>query len=438
LLVTLTFTQMSNGFHHGPLTGIRILDLTGVVMGPFGTHILADLGADVIKVESPEGDSTRNYKPLRHEGMAGSFLNLHRNKRGLLLDLKQPEGQAALMRLVETADVFVHNMRPKAIERLGFDYAAVRAIKPDIVYCGAYGFGAAGPYRNKAAYDDLIQAGSGIAGLYRQVHGEPAYVPTVVCDKLAGQTIAWAILAALFQRSGGGGGQSIEVPMLETSVEFTLIEHMVGAAFEPPIGKMGFVRLLSRRRKPYRTKDGYACILPYSDENWRDFFDFVGHAELKDDPRFQSLASRVNHIEVLYSLVEEEAPTRTSAEWVIFCDSKNIPCMPVRDLDDLAEDPHIKAVGLFGTADHPSEGKYRTVRSPVTFSRAPFQIRRHAPRLGEHSTEVLSEVGYSATEIEAMIRDGVTTAGPVMPPEALSAVAVAEISAPPSKTPSTT
>ncbi|MGP1676278.1 MAG: CaiB/BaiF CoA transferase family protein, partial [Burkholderiales bacterium] len=414
------------------------LDLTGVVMGPFATHILADLGADVIKVESPEGDSTRNYKPLRHEGMAGSFLNLHRNKRGVLLDLKRPAGRAALNRLVETADAFVHNMRPKAIQRLGFDYAAVRAFNPDIVYCGAYGFGATGPYGDKAAYDDLIQAGCGIAGLYGQVHGEPAYVPTVVCDKLAGQAIAWAILAALLQRSRGGGGQSIEVPMLETSIEFTLIEHMVGAAFEPAMGKMGFVRLLSRRRKPYRTKDGYACILPYSDANWRDFFDFVGRVELKTDPRFQRLASRVSHIEALYSLVEEEAPKRTSAEWVIFCDSKSIPCMPVRDLDDLAEDPHIKAVGLFGSADHPSEGRYRTVRSPVTFSGAPFQIRRHAPQLGEHSTEVLGEAGYTTAEIEAMIRDGVTSAGPVMPPAASPAAAVAEISAAQSKKSSAT
>jgi crotonobetainyl-CoA:carnitine CoA-transferase CaiB-like acyl-CoA transferase len=405
-------------FPHGPLTGIRILDLTGVVMGPFGTHILADLGADVIKVESPEGDSTRNYQPLRHAGMAGSFLNLHRNKRSLLLDLKRPEGRAALCRLIGSADAFVHNMRPKAAQRLGLDYAAVRTIRPDIVYCGAYGFSAAGPYGNKAAYDDLIQAGSGIAGLNGQVQGEPAYVPTVLCDKLAGQAIAWSILAALLQRSRGGGGQAIEVPMLETSIEFMLIEHLAGAAFEPPLAKMGFPRLLSRRRKPYRTKDGYAGILPYSDQNWRDFFDFVGRAGLKDDPRFRRLPSRVAHIEILYGLIEEEAPKRSNAEWVAFCDSKSIPCMPVRNLDDLADDPHVKAVGLFGAADHPSEGKYRTVRSPVNFSSAPFQIRRHAPRLGEHSAEILREAGYSAAEIEAMVRDGVTSAGPVTPPAA--------------------
>jgi crotonobetainyl-CoA:carnitine CoA-transferase CaiB-like acyl-CoA transferase len=401
---------MSQNFRDGPLTGIRVLDLTGVIMGPFATHILADLGADVIKVEAPEGDSTRNYKPLRHEGMSGMFLNLHRNKRGLLLDLKRPEGRAALNRLIETADVFVHNMRPKVVGRLGYDYDAVRAIKPDIVYCGAFGFGAAGPYRDKPAYDDLIQAGSGIAALNGLTHQAPAYLPTVVCDKLAGQTIAWAILAALVQRSRGGGGQSIEVPMLETAIEFTVLEHMVGAAFEPPMDKMGFARLLSRGRKPYRTRDGYACILPYSNENWNDFFEFVERVELKSDPRFQNLTSRVQHIETLYGLVEEVAPNHTNAEWVAFCDSKNIPCLPVCALDDLADDPHVKAVGLFGAADHPSEGRYRTVRSPVTYSGSKFQIRRHAPRLGEHSAELLREAGYSEDQIEAMVRSGVTAA----------------------------
>ena len=411
---------MSTDFQHGPLTGIRIIDLTGVIMGPFATHILADLGADVIKVESPQGDSTRNYKPLRHAGMAGIFLNLHRNKRGLMLDLKQQQGRDALNRLIAGADAFVHNMRPKAAARLGLGYEAVRAIKPDIVYCGAYGFAAAGPYGDKAAYDDLIQAGSGIAGLNGQVHGEPSYVPTVVCDKLAGQTIAWAIMAALLQRSRGGGGQSIEVPMFETAIEFTLVEHMAGAAFEPPLGKIGFARLLSRRRKPYRTKDGYAAIVPYSDKNWHDFFDFTGHPEFKLDARFQSLTSRVEHVEVAYGLIENEAPKRTTAEWVAFCDSKSIPCMPVLHLNELADDAHVKAVGLFGTDHHPSEGRYRTVRSPVNFSGAPFQLRQHAPRLGEHSIEILREAGYSSAEIETMIRDGIT-AGPATPSDSTAA-----------------
>jgi crotonobetainyl-CoA:carnitine CoA-transferase CaiB-like acyl-CoA transferase len=383
----------------GPLGGIRILDLTSVIMGPFATHILADLGADVIKIESPEGDSLRDYRPRRHAGMSGNILNLHRNKRGIVLDLKRAPCRTALDRLIATADVFIHNLRPKTIGRLGYGYDRVRGLKPGIIYCAAHGFGAAGPYADKAAYDDLIQAGSGIAALCAAVAGEPAYVPTVLCDKLAGQAVASAILAALLQRARGGGGQAIEVPMLETTIEFNLAEHMLGFAFEPPLGRTGFPRVLSKRRKPYRTADGYACILPYSDRNWLDFYGFTGRTEFAKDPRFGTLAERVQHIDVLYDMVAEEAPKRTTDQWVTFCDRVSIPCMPVLTLDELPEDPHIKAVGLFGVAEHPSEGLYRTVGRPVSYSAAPFRIRRHAPRLGEHTAEVLAETGYSAAEI---------------------------------------
>lgn len=383
----------------GPLGGVRVIDLTNVIMGPFATHILADLGADVIKVESPEGDSFRAYRPLRHEGMSGGFLNLNRNKRSVVLDLKQARGTAALDRLIETADVFVHALRPKAITKLGYAYPRVRTLNPDIVYCGAYGFAASGPYGDKAAYDDLIQAGSGLAALYARTHGgAPAYVPTVLCDKLARQAIATAILAALFRRAGGGSGQAVEVPMFETTVEFALTEHMGGFAFEPPLGKPGFQRVLTPSRKPFRTKDGYACLLPYSDRNWQDFFAFTGRTEFTGNPRFASLAERVQNIEPLYAMVEEEAAKRSTAEWVAFCDRVSIPCMPVLDLEDLPEDEHLRAVGFFGTADHPSEGRYRTMRRPVAFSESPFRLRRHAPRLGEHTEEVLAEIGLAPEE----------------------------------------
>jgi crotonobetainyl-CoA:carnitine CoA-transferase CaiB-like acyl-CoA transferase len=390
-------------FADGPLSGVRVLDLTSVIMGPFATHILADMGADVIKIESPEGDSLRHYEPLRHAGMSGNILNLHRNKRGIVLDLKRPECRAALDRLIATADVFVHNLRAKAIARLGYDYERVRSLKPDIVYCGAYGFGAQGPYADKPAYDDLIQAGSGVAGLFAEVHGEPAYVPTVICDKLAGQAIAYSVLGALYQVARGGGGQAIEVPMLETTIEFNLAEHMFGSAFEPPLSRPGFKRLLTRSRKPYRTQDGYACILPYSDQNWQDFYEFTGRLEFKTDPRFKRLSDRVQNIAVLYQMIEEEAPRRPTAQWVAFCDRANIPCMPVLSLDTVADDPHVKAVGLFGSDEHPSEGRYRVVRRPVSFSRAPFRVRRHAPRLGEHTRSVLEEAGLSPQEIDRVI-----------------------------------
>jgi len=385
----------------GPLGGVRIVDLTNVIMGPYATHILADLGADVIKVESPEGDSFRGYRPLRHPGMSGGFLHLNRNKRSVVLDLKTPDGKAALNRLIETADVFVHSLRPKAMAKLGYSYEPVRAIKPDIIYCGAYGFSAEGPYGDKAAYDDLIQAGSGIASLHTELTGEPAYAPTVMCDKLAGQAIAYSILAALFQRARGGGGQAIEVPMFETTIEFTFIEHLLGFAFEPPLGRPGFSRVLNPYRKPFRTKDGYACILPYSDRNWQDFYDFTGRTEFKDDPRFQPLAQRVQNIEILYALVDEEAPKHTTDEWVMFCDRVSIPCMPVLSLEELPDDPHLQAVGLFGSAEHPSEGRYRTIRRPVSFSSGASRIRRHAPRLGEHTAEVLAEIGLGESGTQA-------------------------------------
>jgi crotonobetainyl-CoA:carnitine CoA-transferase CaiB-like acyl-CoA transferase len=377
----------------GPLGGIRVLDLTNVIMGPFATHILADLGADVIKIESAEGDSFRTYRPNRHEGMAGGFLHLNRNKRSIVLNLKQASDMAALHKLIATADVFVHSLRPKAIEKLELGYQDVRAIKSDIIYCGAYGFSEKGPYRDKAAYDDIIQAGSGLAALHMAARNEPAFMPTVLCDKLSGQAIAYAVMAALFQRERGGGGQAIEVPMFETTAEFAYIEHLLGFAFEPPLGPPGYTRVVSPQRKPFQTADGFMCILPYSDRNWRDFFDFVGRPELKTDTRFYPLAERAAHLETLYELIAEDAPKYSTAQWVEFCDDVSIPCMPVLSLEQLPDDEHMKAVGMFGQGEHPSEGTYKTIRAPVSFSSAPFRIRRHAPRLGEHTAEILGEIG---------------------------------------------
>jgi len=376
----------------GPLTGVRVVDLTSVIMGPFATHILADLGADVIKVESEEGDSFRSYKPNRHPGMFGSFLNLNRNKRSIVLDLKQARDRATLDDLIETADVFVHSLRPKAIARLGYTYDKVRALKNDIVYCGAYGFGAGGPYGDKAAYDDLIQAGSGMAAMYTALDGVPRYVPNVVCDKLGGQAMAYAILAALYRRSKTGEGDEIEVPMFETAVEFLAVENFSGFAFEPPLGPFGFTRMLAKSRKPYKTSDGYACILPYSDANWRDLFAFTGHEELLADPRFTELSERVQHIDVLYTLLEEEAAKRPTADWVEFCDRVSIPCMPVLAFEELVDDAHMQAVGMFSTEEHPTEGRYRSLRRPITFKSSRFKIRRHAPRLGEHTAEITNEL----------------------------------------------
>ena len=392
---------MAVDFGNGPLDGIRVLDLSNVIMGPYATRILADMGADVIKIESPEGDLVRHLHPRRRSGHGGSFLQLNRNKRSIVLDLKKEAAREALRRLIPGADVFLHALRPKSIAGLGFDAKSVMALNPDIVHCGAHGFGAAGPYADKAAYDDVIQAGCGLAALCGEVGDAPSYVPTVVCDKLAGQAIAYAILAGLLQRARGGGGQAIEVPMFETAIEFLTPEHFAGAAFDPPLGRFGYNRVLSAGRRPYRTRDGHACILPYSDRNWRDFFDFIGRPEMKEIERFRTIAGRARHVEELYALVAEEAPKRTNAEWVAFCDGVSIPCMPVLRFEDLYDDPHVRAVGLFDIVEHPTEGRQRIVRRPVNFA-APFRLRRHAPSLGQHTREVLAEAGLDEGAVAAL------------------------------------
>lgn len=368
-------------------------------MGPYGTRILADMGADVVKIEPPEGDTFRNYGPLRHEQMGGSALNLHRNKRSVTLDLKAPEARQALRRLIATADALVHNLRPQAAARLGLDWDRVSRLNPRLVLCAARGFSQAGPYGGKAAYDDLMQAGSGFSALTRQVTGEAGYAPTAWCDKVAGQAIANAVLGALLHRERGGAGQEVEVPMFEVAIDFMLVEHFGAAAFEPPLGPAGFKRQLSKQRKPYRTRDGWACILPYSDQNWRDFFAFIGRTEIGEDQRYQKLTDRVTHIDSLYRLVAEHAPRHSTREWVEFCDRVSIPCMPVLRMEELQNDPHVLATSFMPVAQHPSEGAYRAVRSPLRFSATPYHLRRHAPRVGEHTAEVLREAGLSESEV---------------------------------------
>jgi len=407
----------SSRFGNGPLQGVQIVDLTTVVLGPYATRILADLGADVIKVETLSGDQTRHYKPLRHDGMAGYFLNLNRNKRSISVDLKTARGMEVLRRVIGGADAFIHNMRQQAADRLGLSYERVREIRPEIVYCAAVGFGSAGPYSGRAAYDDVIQAASGLAGLHAMVHGEPAFAPTVLCDKITGQTLAYAVMAALLQQAKGGGGQAVEVPMFETCAEFALVEHLHGATFEPALGEIGFRRVLSRYRKPFRTRDGYMCILPYSDSNWSDFFSFTGRTELLGDLRFQLLADRVQHIDFLYSVVEEEAPRFTNSQWQAFCDRVSIPCMPVKSLDEVLKDEHLGAVSMVSLQEHPTEGSYRVVRSPVQFE-ADFQVRHHAPRLGEDTLGVLEEAGFSSSEVRQLLRDGVVRAADGQPLQA--------------------
>ncbi len=374
----------------GPLAGIRVIDLTTVVMGPSATQILGDLGADVIKVESAGGDSMRWVGPNRTDGMGPLYLQANRNKRSIVLDLKDEDDRAALLSLTADADVFVSNMRPQAMGRLGLGYDAVRAVNPEIIYCLAVGYGSDGPNAGQAVYDDLTQAACGIAGLFGAIDGAPRYAPVNICDRVVGLYLAISILSALHHRAVTGEGQEIEVPMLETMAQFVLADHMGGGAFVPPLGAMGYKRLLSRVRGPYPTKDGHLALVVYTDKHWRAFGAMVGEPDLVDtDPRFKTQETRTQHAEAMGHYLKEHLPKKTTAEWIAALRKADIPAHAVNRIEDLFDDPHLKAVKMFEEREHPTEGKLKVARFPVKFSKTPASIRRLAPNLGEHTEEVL-------------------------------------------------
>lgn len=358
----------------GPLAGVKVVDLTSVGMGPYATQIFGDMGAEVIKVEAPEGDVFRHSVPASSPGMGAVFLNLNRNKRTLTLDLKDPDDLAALKRLIETADVFISNVRPRALRKLGLDYDSLSSSNDRLIYCAAVGFGQSGPYAQKPAFDDIIQAMSGIAALQGANSGTPAYVNTIVADKVAGLTLAYAIPMALYERERSGRGQAIEVPMFETLVSFTLIEHMAGRTFDPHLGPMGYVRVLSPHRRPYRTADGFVGLLPYTDSQWKRFFALSGRVDLAEDPRFQSAETRGGHYDELYEELARIVLTRTTEEWLELLEAADIPVARVMSPDDLLDDVHLKETGFFVEREHPTEGTLRLMSSPVKFSRTPAQI----------------------------------------------------------------
>lgn len=399
----------TNSANQGPLSGLRILDLTTIILGPYATQILGDWGADIVKVEAPEGDSTRYINPGRHRGMSGTSLNINRNKRSIVLDLKQPAAKEALLKLAKGADALIHNIRPQAMGRLGLSYDDVRAVRPDIVYCACVGYGKRGPYAGRPAYDDLIQGASGTAALNAKMHGEPLYFPGVMADKITGMAAAGALTAALLHRARTGEGQEVEVPMYETLVSFNMAEHGGDFLLEPPEVDFGYARVLTQNRRPYETKDGHVCMLAYNNRQWTQMFDLVGQPELIDDPRFADIGSRAKNIHDLYGVVRAATPTRTTQEWLDLCLEANIPAAPVFDLQDARAEPHLTATGFLAEREHPSEGAYLSVGVPADFSASPGSIRTDAPRLGEHSAEILREAGLSDDEIGAMAASGATT-----------------------------
>jgi len=391
----------------GPLRGVRILDLTAVVFGAYATQMLADLGAEVIKVEFPGGrrggggDIMRwagHGQPGGPEDIGPIFMTINRNKRSLLVDLNEPRSKRVVRKLIETTDVFAASVRYAGLERLGLDYESVKAVRPDIVYVHGCGYGSDGPYAGEPAYDDLIQSASGLADLLPRTDDDPKprLLPSLIADKVSGHFMAQAILAALLHREKTGEGQFVEVPMLECITSFNLAEHLYGHVYDPPTGPWAYTRVANPERKPYPTKDGYIGLLPYTDAQWDQFFGAAGMGEsFGQDPRFSDYRARVAHIRELYALVDEVTRTKTTDEWLALLKPLSIPVVKMNRLDDLFEDPHLATVGLFERYSHPQAGDYIAMRPPLRFSGTPANIRRHPPRLGEHTDEIFAEAGLS-------------------------------------------
>jgi crotonobetainyl-CoA:carnitine CoA-transferase CaiB-like acyl-CoA transferase len=388
----------------GPLEGVRVIDLTTIVVGPICTRTLADYGADVIKVEAPGGDLLRTMaEGSRNPGMSGKFINFNRNKRSIGLDIKKPEGLAALLRLIERTDVFVSNVRPEGLARAGLDYESLSKKNPRLIHCSILAFGRGGRYFNRPAYDPVIQSLSGVAGTIARATGEPRFVPMVMSDHTSGLIAAQAIGFALFRREKTGKGEAIDVPMLENMASFVASEHLGAATFDPPVGPTGDGRLLSPNYRPVPTKDGYVTVRPNTNTQAFAFFDAIGRPELKTDPRFDSAASRTKNAKAYFEVQATSLDHKTTDEWVELFDKLDVPAARYNTIDELMTDPHLKEVGFFKEEHHPSEGKIRRSKLANVFSGGARKDEGHAPLFGEHTREILKELGYSASEVDAMI-----------------------------------
>lgn len=392
----------------GLLEGVRVLDLTSVVYGCYATQILGDLGADVVKVEQPEnvdgqgGDILRWAGPMPEgsaPGMGPLFMAYNRNKRSVCLNLKDAGDRAACLNLAAKSDIFMSNMRMAALERLGFGYDGIRAVRDDIVYVHASGYGSDGPYAGTAAYDEMIQGAAGLTDLYSRTYGtdEKLYMPMLTADKTSALFMAYATIAALYHKAATGAGQFVEVPMFECVTQFNLCETLFGHYFDPPTGPYGYQRVLNPHRRPYRTRDGWIGVAPYSDRNWRDFFALAGREEeFANDVRFNTYSARIANIPALYGMVEEITVTKTTDEWLPLLKDKSIPATRINALDEVIDDPHLVATGFFRRAEHPTQGTVIDMKHPVRFSGASTETRRLAPRIGEHTAEVFAEWGVDA------------------------------------------
>lgn len=376
----------------GPLANVRVVDLTSMIFGPYATQIMADMGADVIKVEPLNGDDTRNISVGRTAGMGGVYVNVNRGKRSISLDLKSDEGKATLRKLIEGADIFIHSMRAKAIQRLGFDYPSVSAINPNIVYTNCYGYGRRGPDADKPAYDDTIQAECGIPHVQQLMTGSPDFAATIMADKVSGLTALYATMMALFHRERTGEGQEVEIGMFEAMASFMLVEHGNGKIFNPPLGPAHYPRVVGRNRKPYRTKDGYVAALIYNDRHWKAFVDAVKPEWVTPDmARLEDRAKQIDHI---YVLLGETFLQRTTEEWISLLEELNVPVARLRTTDELFDNEHLNAVGFFEDVES-KDGPLRMPGVPIWFSKSPGKIAGPTATLGEHTDEVLAELGLS-------------------------------------------
>ncbi|RVQ65693.1 CoA transferase [Croceicoccus ponticola] len=395
-----------SGRGKGPLAGVKVLDLTSVLMGPYATQIFADLGADVIKVESPHGDTTRYIPPGPDHSRGAMFLNVNRGKRSIVIDLKQPSGRDTLLRMAADADVFIHSMRSSAMGRLGLDYAALAEANPRIIYANLYGFSRNGPYRDYPAYDDIVQAASGIVDLQAKLsNGQPTYTATVIADKVAGLTGAYSVIAALYAREKTGRGQEIEVPMFETLVSFTMVEHLCGSLFVPPQGPPEYPRATSEARRPYKTLDGHIGVMIYNDRHWQNFFDALGNPEWSKDPMYVSMRTRSQNIGQVLAKVAEVLETRSTEDWVELFRKAQIPATAIASLTDLLHDPHLDQTGFWDERDTPM-GTIRFPGIPTSFSDTPGAIGDPGPALAGDSAAVLHDCGFTDEEIRDLIASG--------------------------------
>ena len=393
-----------------PLEGIRVLEIASMIFGPLAGQYLGDMGADVIKLEPPEGDLTRVIGPRRSPRMGAFFLTSNRSKRSIVVDLKRPESREILQRLVGKADVLLHSMRTPAANRLGLGYDALVKNNPALVYCHVTGYGDDGPYGGRPAYDDIIQAASGLAMLQKVVGGEPRFIPTIIADKISGVHAAYAIVLALLHRLRTGEGQQVDVAMFETMAAFNMLEHQWGYAFEPPLGPMGYAPVSSAARRPYRTLDGYLALLPYSNAHWKRFFELAGAPQFMQDPRFATFAARQKHFREVWDEIERQVARKSNAEWLRLLTPEDVPFSVVNDIEDLLHDPHLTAVNFWSIAEHPTEGSLRIPANPLRMSASPPAVTRLPPTLGQHSAEILREHAYDEETVAHMTAPGGTCA----------------------------